>query len=414
MKRPAQRRQLGRRRQHQRLIASDPPNCGIADLVIPWSRVNPHLRNHHGRAVVELHHRRHIENVLIVSRKQERLAALDRASDGRAKLMLLIAGIETHKWRRSSRQFTVAQMIERATVPMVRARFRHHIHHRAPSPPRLRSITARLHAKLLDHLVRKLVGRTIPSRCLRIEPVVVVTSVHQKARVVSPNPAIRKIPIRSRSQPARILGHARRQQQQIGEPPPIERQILDCPLIYERRYRTRVRIRHPRSLRHHDRFLRPRHLQLEGQLRCHSDLHSNHRRNFRRHPLRLRPRRILPRRQQIHHKPSRRIRGREVADPRLHPDGNDVRGRNRRSLRVHYHSPQRARGRILPPSRSSNKDELEEEYAEDNYRKNTTNCNYKQLTAAAHTNPLVSKTSESEGIPETLLICIPPCISLRV
>jgi hypothetical protein len=35
--------------------------------------------------------------VLIVSRKQKRLAVLDRPSDRRAKLVLLVAGIETQQ-----------------------------------------------------------------------------------------------------------------------------------------------------------------------------------------------------------------------------------------------------------------------------------------------------------------------------
>ncbi|MGB8774941.1 MAG: hypothetical protein WCC78_12415, partial [Terriglobales bacterium] len=52
---------------------------------------------------------------------------------------------------------------------------------------------------------------------------------------------------------------------------------------------------------------------------------------------------------------------------------------------------------------------MKKEYAEDNYPEKVANRNQKRLTAAAHTTPLVSKTSEPEGIPETLLIGISKC-----
>ena len=220
---------------HDCLITGRPANTRIADLVIPWSRVRPHLRRHYRRTVFKLHHPGQIENVLIVTRKQERLVALDRPSERRSKLVLHIARIESHKWRRRSSQRTVAQIIERVPVPMIRARLGHHIHHRAPGPSRLRPITTRLHAELLHHLVRKLVRRAISPRSLRIEPVVVVPSIHQEAVVISANPAIGKVPVRSRRQVSRILRHPRHQQQQIREPPPVQRQILDRSLLHQRR-----------------------------------------------------------------------------------------------------------------------------------------------------------------------------------
>jgi len=117
-------------------------------------------------------------------------------------------------------------------------------------------------------------------------------------------------------------------------------------------------------------------------------------------------RRILARGQQVHRKSSRRIGGRVIADPRLRPDGHDVRVRNRRPLRVQDHASQRARGSILPPSHASRKNKLQEKYAEDNYAKNAMNRNWKSLTAEAHANPLESETPEPEGIPETLSIYI--------
>jgi hypothetical protein len=83
---------------------------------------------------------------------------------------------------------------------------------------------------------------------------------------------------------------------------------------------------------------------------------------------------------------------------------------NGRSLGVQYHAPQCARGRILPPSHGSRKNELKEEYPENNYRKNIART-WKWLTATAHTNSPVSGLRNREAIPETLPICIPPCVS---
>jgi hypothetical protein len=53
---------------------------------------------------------------------------------------------------------------------------------------------------------------------------------------------------------------------------------------------------------------------------------------------------------------------------------------------------------------------LKEKYPEDNDRRNIANRSQKRLTAEAHTNPLMSETSESEGIPEALPIYIPECV----
>src|ERR1039457_6853557 len=61
-----------------------------------------------------------------------------------------------------------------------------------------------------------------------------------------------------------------------------------------------------------------------------------------------------------------------------------------------------------------NKDELKQKQPENNYSKSTANRRWKQPTTAAHKNPLASKTSESEGIPEALLNGVSPRISHRV
>src|SRR5258708_25036067 len=129
----------------------------------------------------------------------------------------------------------------------------------------------------MHHFAQNLVGRPIPPHRLRKKPFFVPPPTHQEPRVVPANPAVRKIPVRSRRQPSRILRHPRRQQQQIRKPPPVQRQILNRPLIQQRRHRTRVRLHHPRGVRHRNRFLRPSHFQLERQLRRRSHLHPNQR-----------------------------------------------------------------------------------------------------------------------------------------
>ena len=75
--------------------------------------------------------------------------------------------IESHKRRRRRPNLAVLQIIKSASVPAVRSRFRHHIHHRAARPPRLRSIAVRRHPKLRHHLIRKLVRRPMPFPRLR-------------------------------------------------------------------------------------------------------------------------------------------------------------------------------------------------------------------------------------------------------
>src|SRR5260370_25423577 len=118
----------------------------------------------------------------------------------------------------------------------------------------------------MHHFVRKLVGRAIPSHRLREETVIVVPAIHQETRVVSSNPAVRKIPVRSRRQPSRILRHPRRQQQQIRKPPPVQRQILNRPLIQQRRHPTPVPLHQPRRVRLPNPSPPPSHCPLPRQL----------------------------------------------------------------------------------------------------------------------------------------------------
>src|ERR1035441_8755111 len=96
-------------------------------------------------------------------------------------------------------------MIEGRRVPTIRARLSDDVDNRAPRSPRFRPITTRLHTKLLDYFIGKLIGRAISARGLRIESVIVVLAIHQKTVVVSANAAVRQVSIRTRSQASRIL-----------------------------------------------------------------------------------------------------------------------------------------------------------------------------------------------------------------
>ena len=128
-------RELSRRCKYLRLIARHSPDRGIADFIISRSQIRAQLRDHYCLTVLKLHHRRHMKNMLVISGEDKRLVALNRAADGRSELVLLIARIETHKRRRGTAQRTIAQEIETAPVPLIRSRFGHHIHNRAPGSP---------------------------------------------------------------------------------------------------------------------------------------------------------------------------------------------------------------------------------------------------------------------------------------
>jgi hypothetical protein len=146
-----------------------------------------------------------------------------------------IARIETHECRlRSPNELSRKKQL-RASMPLIPD-----LVTTFTTAPPARPVTARRHAELLDHLVRKLVRCTIPSRCLRKRNRYGRHPIHQEARVISPNPTIRKVAVRSPPQASRILRHSGHRQQQIRKPAPVQRQIFERPLIQPRRYRTRI------------------------------------------------------------------------------------------------------------------------------------------------------------------------------
>ena len=85
------------------MVTGLPSNLGITILVVAVvDRLFTFLRNHHGIAVGKLHHRRIVEDVLIVSCKNENLVALDWTAECPAELVLPSARVESHKRRSSS------------------------------------------------------------------------------------------------------------------------------------------------------------------------------------------------------------------------------------------------------------------------------------------------------------------------
>src|SRR6266853_1933914 len=186
---------LRRRGKYEVLVTSRPSDRGIADLVISWGRIYPELRRNHRLTIPELHDCGHMKNMLVVAGKKECFVALDRSPESAAELVLLIAGIKAYKRRRGASEFTVAEKIKRAAMPLIRTRLGHDVHDRAASPPGLRAVTTRLRAEFLHHLIRKLVRRAIASHGLSEKSVVVVASIHQEAVVIATDSAIRKIAV---------------------------------------------------------------------------------------------------------------------------------------------------------------------------------------------------------------------------
>ena len=124
--------------------------------------------------------------MLVVSREEKHLVALDGSAESAPELVLLTARLESHK-RRAGRERTIPEKIEPGSVPVIRAQFRHHVDHRSARAPEFRSVSVGRNAELLYDLVRKLIRRPIPSPRLREEAVVIVGTVDQIARLVTAN-----------------------------------------------------------------------------------------------------------------------------------------------------------------------------------------------------------------------------------
>ena len=131
-------------------------------------------------------------------------------------------------------------------MPLVRSRFRRDVEDGSARASQLRAIGICRDPKLLDDFVAELVGRAIAASSLREERVVVVRSVDQEAVLKATHAANRQVAIGIGGKTARILGHIRGQQREIGKAPAVEREVLDRALRYHIGYVSRLRFHRDR------------------------------------------------------------------------------------------------------------------------------------------------------------------------
>ena len=231
---PACCRELRRGGEHQ---------CLVAGFVIARSfRPCARLRNHHRASVDKTHDVGNVEDVLIEAGKEKRAVAPDGAAQGKAELLLLIVRLEIHEGM-GCRQGAVPQEIEIRSVKTIGARLGDHIHHCASGTSQVGAVGIRGDAKLLYHFVGELIRRAIAAAGLSEKGVVVVAAVHQVAGLKAADAAKSKIAIRTGSETAWVLGHARSQQGQVGETPSVERKFVDGPFVDQCRESAGLRFR---------------------------------------------------------------------------------------------------------------------------------------------------------------------------
>ena len=165
-------------------------------------------------AVQKLDHVGNVKDVLVESGEEENLVALERAADGASDLLLAVVRLEREK-RIGRAERTIAQIVERCAVHVIRAGFRHHVDDRAARASLLGAVGIRRDAKLLHHFGGEMIGRAITSARLRKECIVVVAAVDQEAVLKSANAAEGKIAVGGRGQAARILRDAGGEQREI-------------------------------------------------------------------------------------------------------------------------------------------------------------------------------------------------------
>src|ERR1043166_95464 len=174
-----------------------------------------------------------MKHMLVIARIKERTVTLQRPTKCSPELSLLVFWLESHK-RMLRIQRTISQIRKSCPMKVIGTRFSDHIDYGSPSPTQFCSVGIGRNPKLLHYFIRKLIRSPIPSSRLRKEAVVIVRAIHQIAGLKSANSAKRQVSVRRGSKSARVLTNSGSQQSQIGEPAPIQRQVLDRPLIYHR------------------------------------------------------------------------------------------------------------------------------------------------------------------------------------
>ena len=178
--------ELGRGRQHQRLIAG---------FEISWNHSVGRDRRQHRVAVGKFHHLRHVKDVLVEASEEKCFVFADRSAKRESELLLPVRRLERNQWR-ACIESAVPQIIKAAAMQMIAARFRHHIHYCGTRSRQLRTIGVGRNGELLHDFVAELIGRPVAPARLCEESVVVVAAIHQKAGVPTPQPAISQVAIR--------------------------------------------------------------------------------------------------------------------------------------------------------------------------------------------------------------------------
>ena len=155
----------------------------------------------------------------------------------------------TKKARRVER--LVPHKLKQTAVQFVGARLGHRVHQPARLPAKLRAEVIRLHAELLQRIrIRKRIRR------VRVRVVVLRPVEHIVGRVGPP--AVHRYRRRPRiRRPRRHIGprvghHPRHQPHQLRRVPPVERQLLNAPLVHHclERRRSRIDVDHVARYRH--------------------------------------------------------------------------------------------------------------------------------------------------------------------
>ncbi len=183
--------------------------------------------------------------MLIEAGKEECPVAFDGTAQGKTELLLLIVRLEVHE-RMPGRHGAVLEEIEISSVQAVGARFRDHIHYRASGPSQVSAVGVRRDAELLHYFVGKLVGCAIATTGLPEKGIVIVTTVHQIAGLVSADTAKGEVAVRARGQTTRIPRHSGSEQCEIGVTPPVKRKFVNGLFVNQCRNATGLAFDHRR------------------------------------------------------------------------------------------------------------------------------------------------------------------------
>ena len=198
-------------------------------------------------------------------------------------------------------------------MPVVGSGFGDDVNNSAAGASHFRSVGIGRDAELLHDFVRELVRSAIEAACLREECVVEVAAVDQEAVLESAQAAERKIAVGGRSQAARILRDAGREQHQIGEAPAVEREIADGAFVEQRGDAAGLSVDQGGSAGDGDVFVSAGDGETEFKFGSSADIDMKLRRDLRRHILRDRAGGVVAGRQQIEGESAFRVGDRGVA-----------------------------------------------------------------------------------------------------